>query len=103
MAFFDEDISVDLVLSSVEKEVELLTSNNPPQYGPVDCVWCKGSGRDNLEACPACNGNGKVLAEEPVERCSFCNGTGVELDRITYRTPRCVECGGSGWEHSRQM
>lgn len=98
-------MSVDVVLSStsIEAEVELLTSNNPPQYAPVDCVWCKGSGRDSSDACPACDGKGKVLAEEPVEKCSFCNGTGVELDRITYRTPRCVECGGSGWERSRKM
>src|SRR5262245_56836369 len=72
------------------------SSSSPP--GAAMCVWCKGTGADDGKQCLACQGKGVVSVKQPPTKCKRCGGTGVEIDRITYTSPRCADCGGSGWE-----
>jgi DnaJ-class molecular chaperone len=77
-----------------------LTNNSQLNFASANCLWCRGSGKDDSLQCDACDGKGHVLVAQPALKCTRCEGTGVELDRMTYRAPRCVDCGGSGWEDS---
>jgi len=70
-------------------------SSNTP--GLAACVWCKGTGTDDGTECPACSGQGNVSVKQPATKCRRCDGTGVEVDRITYTSPRCIDCSGTGW------
>jgi len=74
------------------------SSSNTP--GLAMCVWCKGTGTDDGKNCPACMGKGLVSIRQPAIKCRRCGGTGVEIDRMTYTSPHCVDCGGTGWEGS---
>jgi hypothetical protein len=71
--------------------------------GKVECVRCHGSGVDNGNACPDCEGTGKM-------NCEICGGLGKYLcdscggtHRMACRcrqaghVGKCPQCGGSGW------
>lgn len=64
----------------------------------VECVFCKGEGKDPfdllspLAACQVCCGRGVVMVPETAIECAFCKGTGVYPGkRLT-----CITCGGKG-------
>jgi DnaJ-class molecular chaperone len=84
-----------------KKRGQSLTNNSQLKYASANCLWCKGSGKDESRWCGACDGKGQVLVSQPALKCIRCEGTGVELDRMTYRVPRCVDCGGTGWDGRR--
>ena len=73
-------------------------------YAPEICAYCKGIGRSNREACPACMGERLVLVHQPALKCPRCNGTGRpdEHDRIEYYQVFCFICRGKGWAMTAQ-
>jgi len=66
-------------------------------YRPVDCAWCKATGRRNGLPCEVCNGRGNVLAAQPPCPCPHCKGEGREPSRDYVAHLACVVCLGSGW------
>jgi hypothetical protein len=69
------------------------------RYAPEICAYCKGIGRSNRKACPACLGARLVLVHQPALKCPRCNGSGRpdDHDRIEYYQDFCVICRGKGW------
>jgi hypothetical protein len=64
------------------------------RFGPASCAWCGGKGviGRSRRSCQVCEGQGRVLAEQPARRCSRCKGKG----RLSFGR-RCNVCDGAGW------
>lgn len=60
------------------------------------CAFCGGKGVDPFNAlsdrsiCGSCHGKGMVEVPSPHVRCAYCSGSG------SYKTYRCLVCGGAG-------
>jgi DnaJ-class molecular chaperone len=76
-------------------------SLNTPQisYGPEVCGLCRGNGTNPDHPCPACDGQGTVMARQPALSCPRCGGDGraETSDEAFYHSPLCLVCRGTGW------
>jgi hypothetical protein len=69
----------------------------------IKCAYCGGKGKNPFEInsrqsdCMVCNGIGRVVVDEPMEKCNSCSGSGKN-PRIE-KVP-CIVCGGTGISHS---
>ena len=68
-------------------------------YGPEECAWCLGRGRERDQNCPVCKGRGAVLAAQPARPCRSCAGTG--RGGLIEERRECPSCGGAGWDGTR--
>lgn len=61
-------------------------------YSEQPCGYCKGTGKDEGDDCPACHGKATFMVKEPVLQCQFCKGVGYMM-----RGQLCRTCKGTGW------
>jgi hypothetical protein len=95
--------AVQLLLSG--RRLVYQNSNiNASRYTLEICGYCKGIGRSNRKACPACAGERLVLVHQPALKCPRCDGSGRPdaHDRIEYFQDFCVICRGKGWAMTAQ-
>jgi DnaJ-class molecular chaperone len=63
----------------------------------VQCVKCKGSGKDYYNTskdCNVCGGDGHVVVPDPPTKCAKCKGSGKDY----YDSSKdCNACKGSGY------
>jgi len=89
----DADITLEEVLTGVEKEINIYVSSV--------CSKCKGSGAEpgsRIKNCDTCKGAGQIKKERrtvfgifaQVETCSDCQGQGSRPEK------NCAKCGGDG-------
>ena len=72
---------------------------NQSNYQPELCGLCQGNGTHPNHPCPACNGRGAVLVQQPALHCPRCGGHGRANthDEAFYYSPLCLVCQGTGW------
>ena len=61
-------------------------------YLEQQCGFCKGTGKNEGEECPACSGKATFMVKEPPKVCQFCKGNGYTVKGVLCRT-----CKGTGW------
>jgi DnaJ-class molecular chaperone len=82
---------------SAEASVSRLRT--PTKYAQEVCTCCAKTGYSSGGLCPACNGDGTVLVQQPPTKCSQCRGRG--MNAAGYYAQLCTLCWGTGWNLKR--